>query len=169
MQRSTVKCPVCGLGYKWIRDSRNSLCDSFLCSTERLYKRFYKNTKLEGDCLVWTGALENGYGRFSLNGENLGAHRVAWKLLVGDWPRIQLNHLCENPPCVRVSHLRDVTSYEHNKFTFREFEDHICPQGHKKVFYPNKGKYGKWDCRVCNTARMRRKNDLRSMQPWISS
>jgi len=56
-----------------------------------------------GRCWVWIGGhMRGGYGRFKVDGQMQQAHRVAW----GDVPEgMQVLHRCDNPPCVRRSHL----------------------------------------------------------------
>lgn len=135
---------------------RTKLCHCWLEERRRLEDRFYEKTELIDGCLLWTGAKDkNGYGRFNYNGENIPAYRLAWFFMFEEWP-FQLNHKCENPPCIRTFHLENVTNKEHADFTFRQYAHHKCPKGHDKVFYPSKGKYGRWDCRICNINRMRR-------------
>ncbi len=64
-----------------------------------------------GRCWVWTagrfktkrGAL---YGAFKLGGQNRIAHRISWRIHHGDIPDgLWVLHNCDNPSCVRVSHL----------------------------------------------------------------
>jgi hypothetical protein len=58
-------------------------------------------------CHVWTGSADPkwGYGRFGIGGRPKLATHVAWFLKFGSWPKDCLLHRCDNPPCVRVSHL----------------------------------------------------------------
>lgn len=63
-----------------------------------------------GECHVWiAGTNKYGYGRFGIwaHGEQHAelAHRVAFFLADGRWPRQHALHHCDNPPCVRRSHL----------------------------------------------------------------
>lgn len=68
---------------------------------------------LDTPCWVWTGAtFYKGYGNFSYPVEgqkswvNVGAHRYLWALSVGPIPAgMKLCHKCDNPPCVRPSHM----------------------------------------------------------------
>ena len=57
-------------------------------------------------CWIWTRATTWGYGVLWFRGRLEKAHRVAWILKYG---RIQRGkwvlHRCDNPPCVRWSHL----------------------------------------------------------------
>lgn len=66
-------------------------------------------------CWLWTGAVDpqTGYGRMYVEPSTLGAHRVAYLLLVGDIPEgQQLDHLCRVRRCVRPDHLEPVTQRE---------------------------------------------------------
>jgi hypothetical protein len=64
-----------------------------------------------GRCWVWTGGgFRNGYGAIREGGKNGGkqlkAHRVSWRLHFGPIPAgVDVLHRCDNPPCVRPSHL----------------------------------------------------------------
>jgi hypothetical protein len=59
-----------------------------------------------GDCWVWAASLNNhGYGRIGFNGKNEYAHRVAWFLQYGKWPKPFALHRCDTPSCVRWDHL----------------------------------------------------------------
>lgn len=61
-------------------------------------------------CHLWTGACTNGYGRFSLNGQDRLAHVVAWEWVHGPVPDgLELDHLCRRRNCVNVEHLELVT------------------------------------------------------------
>lgn len=60
-----------------------------------------------GECWLWTGALkENGYGACFVKRVPGYAHRVAYRLSYGDFPKcMHVLHRCDNPPCVRPDHL----------------------------------------------------------------
>lgn len=65
-------------------------------------------------CWEWTGAKDNnGYGCLSRDGKTVRAHREAYELWSGQPPRAFVCHYCDNPPCVRPSHLFDA-SHLHN-------------------------------------------------------
>lgn len=72
-----------------------------------------------GPCWVWTGAVnESGYGNFLLNGRRGSlsrAHRVAFLLAEGRWPDPCALHHCDNPPCVRRTHLYEGTRAQNVK------------------------------------------------------
>lgn len=68
-----------------------------------------------GPCWIWGGTLgKKGYGQL-YQGEGaqprlIGAHRFAYRLLVGAIPDgTELDHLCRVPPCVNPRHLEAVT------------------------------------------------------------
>jgi len=79
---------------------------------------FLKYTKSEGECLVWTGFRypKTQYGqcyfgysgkRSKQRGKYIGAHRLRWILERGEIPHgMLIMHICDNPPCVRLDHLR---------------------------------------------------------------
>jgi hypothetical protein len=66
------------------------------------------------DCWLWTagrhGEPRADYGAFSLNGEGLLAHRVAYEWFVGPIPKgMEIDHTCFTQRCVNPRHLRVVT------------------------------------------------------------
>jgi len=58
-------------------------------------------------CWVWVGRRDKyGYGVFSVNGKQVGAHRVSWSLANGEiQDGMHILHRCNNPSCVNPSHL----------------------------------------------------------------
>lgn len=88
----------------------------------RLSERFLKKTRREeferkpglGPCLVWTGALRNGYGHFAMPGGPVYAHRLAFVVeMKRDLrPGLDVRHRCDHRPCVEPSHLVEGTRLE---------------------------------------------------------
>jgi hypothetical protein len=77
--------------------------------TAKDYIRFRKKVG-EADsagCMNWTGSTnENGYGTFHLGGGPRKAHRFAFRIRHGYWPRPMCLHSCHNRLCVNPEHLR---------------------------------------------------------------
>lgn len=73
---------------------------------ERFWRKVYK---LEGEdaCWIWIAASnEHHYGLFNFKKALCKAHRVSWILENGEIPPgIDVLHKCDNPPCIRPSHL----------------------------------------------------------------
>jgi len=116
-----------------------------------------------GDCIEWTKARDpNGYGRGwvpELKKVVLG-HRWAVAQVLG-WDAIQgkvVMHLCDNPSCINVDHLRvgtqtdnmrDAQAKGRTRGTFRPQER--CKRGHE---YTEENIYlhprdGTRECRAC--------------------
>lgn len=62
----------------------------------------------DGDCWEWQRSRDpRGYGRLSVRGTWVLAHRLAWELAVGRAVPFGLliRHRCDNPPCCNPAHL----------------------------------------------------------------
>jgi hypothetical protein len=89
-------------------------------SKPTLEGRFWARVDKSGDCWVWTGGRRGRYGAFWVEGQQMGAHRFAYELLVGPIPDgLTLDHLCCNPPCVNPGHLEPVTFRENGLRVWR--------------------------------------------------
>ncbi len=74
---------------------------------KRFYAKVDKSPKHNG-CWIWTGARDSGgYGLVTVNGKNFNAHKLAW-----EWQQkkkvpkgMVLQHMCDNPLCVKPTHL----------------------------------------------------------------
>jgi hypothetical protein len=69
--------------------------------------RFFSKITVTDGCWLWAaGTNGHGYGTFSFGHHNIGSHRVAWAMFYGDLDiETRILHRCDNPACVRPSHL----------------------------------------------------------------
>ena len=69
------------------------------------------------DCWIWGGAItKSGYGHMWAEGREIGAHRVAYSLVVGPIPDgLTIDHLCRVRSCVNPFHLEPVSSSENTR------------------------------------------------------
>lgn len=65
----------------------------------------------EEACWPWTGYRDKqGYGKVMREGNNVFAHRWAWRLLGDPIPEgVVIRHMCDNPPCCNPTHLMSGT------------------------------------------------------------
>lgn len=76
---------------------------------ERFLRKFIERIAFGPGCWVWTGAKRKGYGRWHVRHRSVGAHRLAYMLIVGAIPAgMQIDHLCRNPACVNPTHMEVV-------------------------------------------------------------
>lgn len=113
-------------------------------------------------CWLWTGATDgcDGYGRFSMHGKDIGAHRASFLLAGGGIPDgYEIDHLCRMPPCVNPAHLRAVTKRENILCGTSPAAAHAvktrCVKGHPlsgQNLLPDKRQR---KCRACHYAQTR--------------
>ena len=104
----------------------------------------------DSPCVEWQGSkMTRGYGRKWIKERKRmeGAHRAAMAEIHG-WEALEgkvVMHLCDNPPCVNVDHLRIATQSENMRDWSVKFDNASkthCPKGHKYA-------EGQRRCRTC--------------------
>ncbi len=90
-----------------------------------------------GPCWEWTGSIVGGYGHVRYGGKVVIAHRLAWFMETGKWPEPSCLHKCDNPACLRFSHLfegnhkdnaQDASKKGRSAFGDRNFNCKLNPQ-----------------------------------------
>lgn len=103
----------CTMHYKrWIRNGCPNKVQRIL--TESSEDAFRIRTMWQGGCRIWIGTTSDaGYGWMWVDGANKLAHRYAWERKHGPIPGgMQVDHICHNPSCVNVEHLRIATAQQ---------------------------------------------------------
>lgn len=69
--------------------------------------RFMAKVEKTDGCWLWLGYTDKkmGYGMFWLDGMMRLSHRVSHEMFVGPVAQLHVLHRCDNPRCVRPSHL----------------------------------------------------------------
>lgn len=102
-------------------------------------KNFWSKVLKTKRCWVWTAhKKKNGYGQFYIKRQSVYAHRYSWVISNGSVPENKsVLHKCDNPNCVRPSHLFVVSQRENmldavkkGRIKKKKFGD-FCSNGHK--------------------------------------
>lgn len=130
-------------------------------AVDRFWEKVDQNAP--GGCWLWTDFLARGYGRISIGGRMVRAHRFAYELLVGPVPEgLEIDHLCRVRHCVNPAHLEPVTHAENlrrsDSISAVYARRDRCASGHEftaENTYVRAG--GHRDCRACNRERQRQR------------
>jgi hypothetical protein len=94
---------------------------------------FWARVNRTGDCWIWQGSKDrDGYGFFHWENKQVRTHRfVAQEVLKLDISYLEVCHTCDNPGCVRPSHLFVGTTKDNKKDSVRKGrhakgETHAC-------------------------------------------
>ena len=107
-----------------------------------------------GGCWLWQGTIDRyGYGRLSVAGRLLLAHRVAYSQEHGAIEFGQLDHICTNKRCVNPAHLETVDNGENGRRGSRTGPTRYthCKHGHQRENNSKVDRRGKRYCSACNS------------------
>jgi hypothetical protein len=126
---------------------------------------FWRKVKKTKECWLWTGAIsKGGYGLATFRGRQSTAHRIAYQIandIILDNPRMHVDHLCRNRPCVNPAHLELVTARENYLrgygWSGKNARKTHCPQGHGYTSENTINEGNGRKCRICHLERVRKK------------
>jgi len=106
-----MKCPTCGRSFDGVRGLTSHHGQTHPDCWQDLFW-MYADPGEGDECWEWDGArIGLGYGRLKIHGDVYLAHRLSYRIANGPIEN-QINHRCDNPPCVNPSHLYDGTRQE---------------------------------------------------------
>ena len=126
--------------------------------------RFWKKVDKSGDCWIWTASkTKQGYGWFRSDDKVWQAHRWIF-IQVNNWEPEVVMHICDNPSCVRLDHLKGGTRAQNQEDMrikgrhVKQSYSSLCPHGHDEWGYTKttskKGlTYRTRYCRICSRER----------------
>ena len=113
--RGKIRRGMCATHYsRWYRTG-DPLTDGRVVSRDIAFSNF---TEWVEGCLVWVGSkLESGYGQIRVGEKMMLAHRFSWEKEHGSIPAgMVIDHICHNPSCVNIDHLRLASVSQNNSY-----------------------------------------------------
>lgn len=126
--------------------------------TAKEIDRFLSYTRKTAACWAWVGRAlkKTNRGQFTCRTKRLSAPRMAYSMFVGPIPEgLVVMHTCDNPNCVKPSHLLLGTQYDNVKDRDAKGRNRLshthCHRGHALSGdnVRHNGPDGRW--RICRT------------------
>lgn len=171
-EKVAKKCGTCGEvkeSSAFGRETRSADGLRFRCRAcrKRLEtgdSEFWPNVALPSEpqqCWTWIGTKgRGGYGLMIVDGKPMRAHRYSWQLHFGETNGLDVCHHCDNPSCVKPSHLFLGTHTDNMRDMVRKgrcrYPTH-CPSGHAYSPENTSTTRGYRRCKACDRAYMRRR------------
>lgn len=75
-------------------------------SKGQLMELLKSEVDMSGDCWIWTGKKNHGYGYLFINHKTWSVHRLSYILEYGNFNKsLSVLHKCDNPACIKPQHL----------------------------------------------------------------
>lgn len=129
---------------------------------EKTIQKFWSRVNKTDGCWTWTGPLNSGkYGLFFWKIRNWQAHRFIFEVTHGPIPSNKVvDHLCNNPSCVRLEHLQLLSNRENvlrgRGISAVHARKTHCIRGHEFNEQNTMWNRGKRNCKTCHRERHRR-------------
>jgi hypothetical protein len=96
--------------------------------------RFWAKVIKTDSCWLWTGKMDDGYGRHGFRNKQYLVHRMVFAVLKEKIiDNLQVDHLCKVRNCLNPEHLEQVTSKENTRRGLSKLfntDPDLCPYGH---------------------------------------